>query len=44
MDEKVGSLEPGKVANIISVNGNPEKNIEDLRNVNSIIYRGYVHK
>lgn len=44
VDEKVGSLEPGKVANIIAVDGNPEKNIEDLRNVNSIIYRGYVHK
>ena len=44
VDEKVGSLEPGKLANIISVDGNPEKNIEDLRYINSIVYRGYIHK
>ena len=44
VDNEVGSIEPGKIANIISVDGKPEKEIKDLRNVNSIIHRGRVHK
>ena len=44
VDNEVGSIEPGKIANIISVDGKPEKEIKDLRNVNSIIHRCRVHK
>ena len=44
VEDQVGSLEVGKIANIISVDGEPEKNIKDLRNINSIIHRGRVHK
>ena len=44
VDDEVGSLETGKVANIISVEGEPDKNISDLRNIKSIIHRGRVHK
>jgi|TARA_Y100000768_G_scaffold372761_1_gene340727 imidazolonepropionase-like amidohydrolase len=44
VEDEVGSLEVGKIANIISVQGEPEKNITDLRNVKSIIHRGRVHK
>ena len=44
VDDEVGSLEVGKIANIISVSGNPENNIKDLRNLKSIIHRGKVHK
>jgi len=44
VEDQVGSLEVGKIANIISVEGEPEKNISDLRNIKSIIHRGRVHK
>ena len=44
VDDEVGSLEVGKIANIISVSGNPESNIKDLRNLKSIVHRGKVHK
>ena len=44
VEDEVGSLEVGKIANIISVEGMPEKNISDLRNIKSIIHRGRVHK
>ena len=44
VEDQVGSLEVGKVASIISVEGKPEKNITDLRNVKSVIHRGRVHK
>jgi len=44
VDDEVGSLEVGKIANIISVSGNPESNIKDLRNLKSIVHRGMVHK
>ena len=44
VDDEVGSIDPGKIANIISVDGKPEKEIKDLRNIKSIIHRGRVHK
>jgi imidazolonepropionase-like amidohydrolase len=44
VEDQVGSIEVGKIANIISVDGQPEKNIKDLRNINSIIHRGRIHK
>ena len=44
VEDQVGSLEVGKVASIISVEGEPEKDITDLRNIKSVIHRGRVHK
>ena len=44
VDDEVGSIDPGKIANIISVDGKPEKEIKDLRNIKSIIHRGRDHK
>ena len=44
VEDQVGSLEVGKVASIISVDGEPEKDITDLRNIKSVIHRGRVHK
>ena len=38
------NLNVEQIANIISVEGEPEKNISDLRNIKSIIHRGRVHK
>ena len=37
-----GSLEPGKVANLIVVDGRPDKNISDTRKIDTVILRGHV--
>lgn len=39
-DDKVGSIEPGKKADMVIVDGNPSKNIEDLRQVVAVIKNG----
>jgi len=40
MDGDVGSLEPGKVADVISVDGNPHEDITSLRRVRLIVQGG----
>ena len=42
MGEKLGTLEPGKLADVIVVDGQPDKNLDDLRNVVTVIRDGYV--
>lgn len=37
-----GSITPGKLADIVLVDGDPTKNIEDVRKVSAVITRGFV--
>ncbi len=42
MDDKIGTLEPGKLADLLIVDGNPDKNLFDLKNVDMVIRDGYI--
>ncbi|HSQ98626.1 MAG TPA: amidohydrolase family protein [Sphingomicrobium sp.] len=41
MDDRVGSIAPGKTADIILVNGDVSKNLGDLRHVDTVFLDGY---
>ncbi len=43
VDQELGSLEVGKIANISIVNGNPLKNIEDTAKVRFVLVNGKVY-
>ena len=38
--QSVGTIEPGKLADLIVIDGDPSKNIEDLWNVSEIFFDG----
>lgn len=38
----IGTLEPGKLADVLVVRGRPDENLDDLLNVNLVIRDGYV--
>ena len=40
MDDEVGTLEPGKLADVLVVDGNPAENINDLWNVREVFFGG----
>ena len=42
MDDKLGTLEPGKLADVLVVEGQPDENLRDLANVNLVIRDGYI--
>jgi imidazolonepropionase-like amidohydrolase len=42
MDDRLGTLEPGKLADILVVAGKPDVNLQDLENVDIVIRDGYV--
>jgi imidazolonepropionase-like amidohydrolase len=42
MQDKLGTLEAGKLADVIVVNGRPEQNLDDLAKVDLVIRDGYV--
>lgn len=42
MDDKLGTLEPGKLADVLVVAGQPDQNLDDLENVDTVIRDGYV--
>ncbi|MEP1231117.1 MAG: amidohydrolase family protein [Litorimonas sp.] len=44
MDDKIGTLEPGKFADIIAVDGNPLENIDELLDVDFVMKGGVVYK
>ena len=43
-DDKLGSIEPGKLADIIVVDGDPLKDITALRKVVLVMLDGTIHK
>lgn len=42
MGEKLGTLEPGKLADVLIVNGRPDEKLDDLANVDIVIRDGWV--
>lgn len=42
--DRVGSLEPGKLADIVAVDGNPEKDITVMNRVTFVMKDGVVYK
>lgn len=42
MDDKLGTLEPGKLADIIVVDGKPDENLDDLAKVDIVIRDGHL--
>lgn len=44
MDKDFGSVTPGKYADMILVNGDPTKQISDIRHVDTVIKNGVVYK
>jgi imidazolonepropionase-like amidohydrolase len=43
-DKELGSITPGKIADIILVNGNPTSRIQDIRKIETVIQSGNVLK
>lgn len=41
MDDRLGTLQPGKLADVLVVNGRPDENLDDLANVDLVIRDGY---
>jgi imidazolonepropionase-like amidohydrolase len=44
MDKDFGSIEPGKTADLILIDGDPTKNISDVRRIDTVIKGGDVYK
>ena len=42
MDDKLGTLTPGKLADVLVVEGRPDEKLQDLANVNLVIRDGYI--
>jgi imidazolonepropionase-like amidohydrolase len=42
MSDKLGTLEAGKLADVIVVKGQPDRNLDDLRNVETVIRNGNI--
>jgi len=42
MDDRLGTLTAGKLADVLVVNGKPDENLDDLRNVELVTRDGYV--
>ena len=42
MDDRLGTLQPGKLADVLVVNGKPDENLEDLAKVEMVIRDGYI--
>lgn len=42
MGDKLGTLEPGKLADVIVIAGRPDENLQDLANVDMVIRDGEI--
>jgi imidazolonepropionase-like amidohydrolase len=42
MDDKLGTIAPGKLADLLVVDGRPDRNLDDLAKVDTVIRDGYV--
>jgi imidazolonepropionase-like amidohydrolase len=42
MDDRLGTLQPGKLGDVLVVNGKPDENLDDLAKVELVIRDGYV--
>ena len=42
MSDKLGTLEPGKLADLIVVNGQPDKDLASIKNIDLVIRDGYI--
>jgi len=42
MDDRLGTLQPGKLADLIIVGGKPDQDLEDLKKVNMVIVGGRI--
>ena len=42
MDDKLGTIEPGKLADVIVIEGKPDENLDDLAKVDIVIRDGYL--
>ncbi len=42
MDDKLGTLEPGKLADVLVVDGRPDVDLDDLANTDLVIRDGYI--
>ncbi len=42
MDDKLGTLEPGKLADIIVVDGKPDEDFYELKKIDLVIRDGYI--
>src|SRR5713101_1256797 len=42
MDDRLGTLEPGKLADVLVVNGKPDRDLDDLAKVDLVLRDGYV--
>jgi len=42
MDDKLGTLEPGKLADVTVIDGKPDENLDDLAKVDLVIRDGYL--
>lgn len=40
MEDQIGTLEPGKLADVISIKGDPYKDMSSLRNVGLVMKAG----
>jgi imidazolonepropionase-like amidohydrolase len=41
MDDRLGTLQAGKLADVLVVNGKPDENLDDLAKVDMVIRDGY---
>jgi len=44
MDDVIGTLEPGKYADLIGVSGDPRKDISELMDVDFVMKGGVIYK
>ena len=43
VDKSIGSIEKGKIADIVVLNKNPEQDLSNIKNINFIIKKGKVY-